>query len=470
MSRGGERNSGLRGFLQALTQRRVAIAEGLRSRLWPTPALGVVMAIAVGLALPEVDSAVDPHMPPALTSYIFGGGADAARELLSAIATSLVTVTSLTFSLTLITLQLASSQYTPRLLRTFAADHFVQRTLAVFLATFAYALTVLRSVRNKRGEGAEFVPQIAVTLSYLLAMVSVLALVLFLGHLVRQIRIEMMLGHVSAEATATAHRVLDPLDDDEPDDRIPSPPTAHSMIVTQASGFLVEVDERAVLAAAVDADAVVWLDRQVGSSLIAGVPAAFCWSADPSCPLDAERLASLRKRVCAAMRTGMERTSTQDISYGLRQLTDVVIRALSPGINDPTTAVHGLSSCAAVLCDLVNYRLGHRVLRDDDGAPRVVVAAPDLAALLDVVCTQVQQYGSRDPVVLARLLSLLRELAWTARLPVHRRAVAGRLVRVQQAIAEQGFDASVSAQLDALAGEVRAAMDRRWSPAIGTST
>ncbi len=110
------------------------------------------------------------------------------------------------------------------------------------------------------------------------------------------------------------------------------------------------------------------------------------------------------------------------------------------------------------------------MLRDDDGAPRVVVAAPDLAALLDVVCTQVQQYGSRDPVVLARLLSLLRELAWTARLPVHRRAVAGRLVRVQQAIAEQGFDASVSAQLDALAGEVRAAMDRRWSPAIGTST
>ncbi|PRC51348.1 DUF2254 domain-containing protein, partial [Mycobacterium sp. ITM-2017-0098] len=88
-------------------------------------------------------------------AYLFGGGADAAREVLGAVATSLITVTSLTFSLTVVTLQLASSQYTPRLLRTFAADRFVQRTLALFLATFVYALTVLRTVRNDDDSAAE---------------------------------------------------------------------------------------------------------------------------------------------------------------------------------------------------------------------------------------------------------------------------------------------------------------------------
>ncbi|ORB93489.1 hypothetical protein B1T44_01665 [Mycobacterium persicum] len=457
--------SGVRRLLSVVWQRRVAFAEGLRTRLWPVPAVGVVTAVVMGVALPEFDSIVDPHMPSGLSAYLFGGGADAARELLSAIATSLVTVTSLTFSLTLVTLQLASSQYTPRLLRTFAADRVVQRTLALFLATFAYSLTVLRTVRNSTSQRTEFVPQIAVTVSYLLAMASVLALVVFLGHLVRQIRIETILGHVSTEARATAHRVLDPLDERRNDDP-PSLPREHAVIVARSSGFLVEVDEEAVFKAAMDASAVVWIDRQVGSFLVEGVPMAFCWSAKPGSPLDEERVTLLRKRVCDAVRTGLERTTTQDVGYGLRQLTDVVIRALSPGINDPTTAVHGLSSGTAVLCHLVGYSLGRKVFRDDSGSPRVVVSRPDLADMLDVVCTQVQQYGAKDFVVLARLLSMLREVAWTTSVPEHRRAIADHLVRLRQAAGEQDFDAVRRSQIDHLARAVGEALDRRWAPTI----
>lgn len=457
------------GLLQAITRRRVEIADALRSRLWPVPALGVVAAVAVGQLLPELDGAVDADIPPGLSAYIFGGGADAARELLGAIATSLVTVTSLTFSLTLITLQLASSQYTPRLLRTFAADRFVQRTLALFLATFAYALTVLRSVRNHggQGRGVEFVPQIAVTVSYLLAVASVLGLVMFLGHLVRQIRIETMLEHVSAEAKETAHRLLEPLDENRRDDGLPSLPAERSVIVAQVSGYLVDGDERAILAAAIDAGAVVWIDRQIGAAVSSGVPMAFCWSADPGSALAEGQLTLLRERICGALRTGHERTATQDIGYGLRQLTDVVVRALSPGINDPTTATYGLNSCAAVLCDLVRYRLGPKLIRDDDHVLRVVLARPDLAQLLDLVCTQPQLYGERDPLVLARLLSMLREVAWVASLFDHRRAIEDRLVRLQHAIAEQQFDVAERSQLDELVHAVREAVDQRWAPTIG---
>ncbi|HEY9266074.1 MAG TPA: DUF2254 domain-containing protein [Mycobacterium sp.] len=463
MSRGSRRRDSS-GLLDAAKQRRTVFIDGLRSRLWPVPAVGVVAALIAGIAIPELDGALDQHMPQTLAAYLFGGGADAAREVLGAVATSLITVTSLTFSLTLITLQLASSQYTPRLLRTFAADRFVQRTLALFLATFVYALTVLRTVRNDSEGGAEFVPQIAVTVAYLLAMASVLALVLFLGHLVRQIRIETMLEQVSGDIDDTAHRLLDRLDDPAEEDHAPTPPAGASIVTARSSGFLVEVDEQALLATAVDADAVIWVDRPVGSDILAGVPVAFCWSARiPGGRLDEERLTAVGKRVAGALTTGNERTATQDIGYGLRQLTDVVVRALSPGINDPTTAVHGLNSCSATLCELAGYRLGRRILRDEDDVPRVILARPDLPDLLDMVCSQPQLYGAADPAVLARLLSMLRELAWVVVLPEHRQAIAERLRRLERATAEQECDPAERRRLDQLAHHVREALDRRWA-------
>ncbi|MFY9919700.1 MAG: DUF2254 domain-containing protein [Mycobacterium sp.] len=465
VKRGGKDHRDSSGRVGAAKHRRAVALDALRSRLWPVPAIGVITAVVAGVAIPELDGALDQHMPPTVAGYLFGGGADAAREVLGAIATSMITVTSLTFSLTLVTLQLASSQYTPRLLRTFAADRFVQRTLALFLATFVYALTVLRTVRNDSETGAEFVPQISVTVAYLLAMASVLALVLFLGHLVRQIRIETMLEHVAADIKDTADRLLDPLDEHSDDDVAPLPPAHASMITARSSGFLVEVDEQAVLAAAVDADAVIWVDRPVGSDILAGVPVAFCWSAElPGGPLGEERLTSVRDRVASSLSTGIERTATQDIGYGLRQLTDVVIRALSPGINDPTTAVHGLNSCSAKLCELAGYRLGRRILRDDHQVLRVVLARPDLPELLDLVCSQPQRYGAKDPAVLARLLSMLRELAWVVVVPAHRTAIADRLRRLEGVAAKQDFDAVERARLDQLGHHVREALDRRWAP------
>lgn len=464
MSRGST-TSDRSGLLEALRQRRTVFVDAWRSRLWPVPALGVVVAILAGIAIPELDGTLDTQMPPTVSAYLFGGGADAAREVLGAIATSLITVTSLTFSLTVVTLQLASSQYTPRLLRTFAADRFVQRTLALFLATFVYALTVLRTVRNDGVSAAEFVPQIAVTVAYLLAMAGVLALVLFLGHLVRQIRIETMLEHVSSDIEKTAHRMLDLLDDTPDHNVTPIPPDDASVVTARSSGFLVEVDAEALLAAAVEADAVIWIDRPVGSDVLAGVPVALCWPAKAAGgPLTDEQLSRLHERVPGALSTGIERTATQDIAYGLRQLTDVVVRALSPGINDPTTAIHGLNSCSATLCELATYRLGRRPLRDDQHVLRVVLARPDLPDLLDLVCGQPQLYGASDPTVLARLLSMLRELAWVVVLPAHRRAIADRLQRLETAIAAQDFDSTDRHRLDELAHHVRDALDRRWAP------
>ncbi|EME66662.1 hypothetical protein G352_03646 [Rhodococcus ruber BKS 20-38] len=444
------------GPIGAALKRRQVFVEAIRSRLWPVPAAAVLLAVLAGIGMPELDAAVDDRLPPTVAGYLFGGGADAAREVLSAIAGSLITVTSLTFSLTLVTLQLASSQYSPRLLRTFAADRVVQRTLGLFLATFVYALTVLRTVRSDTGDSA-FVPQLAVTTAYLLAVTSVLALVLFLGHLVRQIRVEAVLEQVRADTCETAARLLPADRQDRP--TLPVPPASPHYVEAASSGFLVELDEHALLAAAEQAEAVVWVSRPVGSPVLAGTPVASWWSLHPQ-PVTEDEARRLCERVRGALRTGSERTAVQDIGYGLRQLTDVVVRALSPGINDPTTAVHGLVSCTAVLGDLLALRLGPYPLCDEHGRVRVVLARPTFAELLDLVCTQPRLYGADDPAVLDALLSMLRELAWKAATAQQRAAITDQLGRLREHVA--GHGTATRGHFDELIRQVGDALEGRW--------
>ncbi|MFZ2174574.1 MAG: DUF2254 family protein, partial [Rhodococcus sp. (in: high G+C Gram-positive bacteria)] len=136
---------------------------------------------------------------------------------------------------------------------------------------------------------------------------------------------------------------------------------------------------------------------------------------------------------------------------------------LSPGINDPTTAVHGLVSCTAVLVDLLDLRLGPYTLRDEHDRVRVVVARPTFAELLDLVCTQPRLYGAGDPVVLDALVSMLRELAWKAATGEQRTAITDQLPPLQKCFTDH--DAATRGHLDHLTRQVHEALERRWNPA-----
>ena len=444
-------------------RRRIRIIDAFRTQLWPVPAIGVLIALIAGVGLPKLEDALREWLPDTVANYLFGGGPAEARELLSAIASSLITVTSLTFSLTVVTLQLASGQYSPRLLRTFARDRFVQFTLALFLSTFVYALTVLRSVRDASAVADLFVPKISVTLAFVLAVVSVVGLVLFLAHLVREIRVETMMHTVSTDAKISAKAVFAERDSAPPEPPPPSPPWA-STICAASSGFLVAVDEAALLSAAVDADAVVRVHRPAGDWLVRGTPIASAWHSGSDDALDGDALDTLRRRVANAVHTGEERTPVQDAGYGLRQLTDVAVRALSPGINDPTTAVHALGYSSSLLCEFATRRLGDKVLTDDDGAPRVVLNRPGLAELLDLAVSQPRRYGADDPAVLSRLFILLRELAWCAQDAEQKQAIDDQLARLRRTVSQQDFDHYELESLTRLGDAVEAAPRGDWPP------
>ncbi len=446
----------------------VNVRDAFRTRLWPLPTIAVVCALLLGLTVPELDAVVDDDLPSRVSGWLFGGDADAARSLLGAIASSMITVTALTFSLTVVTLQLASSQFSPRLLRTFTRDLFVQVTLALFLATFTYALTVLRAVRGPGDEGgAELVPKIAVTLAFVLAVASVLGLVLFLAHLTEQIRVETMLRNVHRDAVTTMNAVLATRDSASSRRATePSPPPSAATLLAEDDGFLTWVDQDGLLALAVEEEVMLRIDVHPGAFLVRGTPLGSAWPTG-SAPLAGESATRVAARVAGCIHVDFERTSAQDVGYGLRQLTDVANKALSPGINDPTTAIHALGHISSLLCALSDRDLGAEHLLDEDGAVRVVIHRPDLASYVDLGLSQPRRYGAADPQVLHKICQVLLDLSHRVA-PEQHSVVRDQLERLRETAAAQPFDAAERAGLDAIGRRIH--QNLRGSASTGNAS
>ena len=428
------------------------LSQAIASRLWPVPLAAVIAGVLLGIVLPELDRAIDESLPDDLAALLFGGGTEAARAVLSAIAGSLITATSLTFSLTVVALQLASSQASPRLLRMFASDRMVHATLALFLGTFAYALAVLRTVSNDDGE--PFVPRIAVTVASVLTLASVIMLTFFLAHLARQLRVSTMLRDVHAEthrAIRLAAETREPAADRAPE----LPATGRRVVVAPRSGFITGVDRQGIIQLAVQHDLVVRELRPVGSSVIEGSQLVEWWMANPGSSLDAETSDRVDDALAGTFRVDYERTATQDLGFGLQQLVDVAVRAVSPAVNDPTTAVHALSHLSAVLAKIDRMPAEPPALADEQGVPRLMHAYPEFAELLELAVEQPRRYGASDADVAARLFRLLQELAEGVQRPERRAAIAAQLDRLEASVARADYDTEERARFARLGRRVR---------------
>ncbi|MEJ5943910.1 DUF2254 domain-containing protein [Pseudokineococcus basanitobsidens] len=419
--------------------------------MWPTPLAFIALALLAGTLLPLLDEVVDDDLPTFVSDVVFGGGASAARDVLAAIAGAFVTVTSLTFSLTVVTLQLASSQYSPRLLRTFAGDRAVQLTLGLFLSVFVYALVVLRTVREPLDDGGGFVPQLSVTLAVLLAVGGVVGLVLFLAHLVRRIRIEPILVDVRAEAMVA----VTGSERAEPVPASLQERTDGLVVRAGETGFVARLDRDALVELARSRDAVLDLTATPGALLVRGdhlgrlLPGVAAGSETRYADEELERA------VRSGVVMGEERTSAQDPTYGLRQIVDVAVRAVSPSLNDPTTAVHALAHLADVTAAALEHGVGDALLRDEDDVVRVVLRRQGVPEVLDVVVGQPLLYASEDPVVLVALHELLaRAAAVVGGAPDQLRHVLAARDRVVRASEDFRDDARWRQMLDEAAARV----------------
>lgn len=446
----------------------------MESRLWPLPVAAVVLAVALGLFLPRIDLLIDTELPTAVDSVIFNGGAETARSVLSSIAGSLITATSLTFSLTVVALQLASSQASPRVLRLFARDRQVHATLAVFLGTFAYSITVLRSVRASTDDAPEFVPRVAVTVGFVLTLVSVIMLVFFLAHLAAQLRVETMLKDIHAET----NRTIDLVGEGNKTATACAAPTgtpARTHTVTAASsGFITSRDHAALVDFAAAHDIVIQETRRVGENVVAGTPMALWWpddrgaagvqqggSADGAQELGGVAAPDVAEAVRGAYTIAYERTAAQDIDYGVQQVVDIGVRALSPGINDPTTAVNALGHLSAIITRTVQMPALPAALADADGHLRVVTIRHSSAEAIHGALSPIRHYMAGAPTVVTRFLQLIGDLGYTCSDGEVHAALHQQLTALTQQLRAQTDDPAAVVQMLAAVAEVAAGIGTR---------
>ncbi len=385
---------------------------------WVLPSAIVLAAALVGVFLPELERGTEEHLP-----YVFSGGPTGARDLLGNIAGAMISVTGLVFSITMIVVQLASSQFTPRALDDFLASRVTQVTLGVFAASFVFALTVLRSVQGS-GEGREsFVPQISVTLAFLLVLASVGMFMAFIHHITSSIKVSAIVSHLGSVTVGVVERYFP--SDHETASAIPAPvspfvppPGLEAREVSaKGHGYVVEIDLRTLIDHAASQDAVVEVLVPVGDFIIEGTPVARVWR-DPAPDLDDSAQGKEDTLVRRAVTLAQDRWFHQDPAFGIRKLVDIAERALSPGINDPTTATQVIDELHRILarvvprCDLpevVTY----------EGRVRLVHRPQRISDLLDLSVEEIAHYGGDSLQVPRRLQVLLRDLERVTR-PEHR--------------------------------------------------
>lgn len=385
----------------------------LRSSLWLIPGIALLLAVALGILLVGVDVGVEGDLAERWPR-LFGAGPEGARGMLEAIAGSMITVAGVVFSVTIVALSLAASTYSPRILRTFMHDRGTQIAFGVFVGAFAYCLVVLRTVRVEDGSVSAFVPSLAVLGALVLAIVAVCVLVYFIHHVVVAIQVSTILARVAGETSRAIDALFpEPLGEGEDD---PAEEAPHGLawraLPARRSGYLVSVDTGRLLAWAAERDVVVRMELGVGEFAIESLPIASIAGPAPDEEKDGAAIDE-----CYSLAD--ERTIEQDPEFGIQQIVDVAVRALSPGVNDPTTARMCIHHLAGLLVRLARRRKPSR-LRTRDDRLRVVAKAPDFTSLCTLAFDALARYAEGKPEVLATLREGASRVASAA--PPSRRA------------------------------------------------
>lgn len=394
---------------QLLGAARLAhVWESLRTSYWFVPTMMTAGAVGLSFASVHVDQMVKVKWVRAV-GWLWAGSPEGARQMLSTIAGSMITVAGVAFSITIVALTLASTQFGPRLLRNFVRDFGSQVVLGTFLSTFVYCLLVLRTVRG--GDGAEFVPYLSVTLGLAFALASLGVLIFFIHHIAGTIQAEHLIASVGDELAAAIERMFP----EKLGEKLGEPGRAASAeaveapeeaagegaaVVADRSGYVQAVDDGELMSAASEADLIVEVLRAPGRFVTAGGALARVW---PSGRAGGD----VEDRIRGAFIVGPRRAPTQDPEYAVHSLVEIGARALSPGINDPFTAMTCLDWLGAALSGLAGRQIPPRHRHDEQGRLRVIAAGTDFPQMADAAFNQIRQYGHGSVSILLRLLDTI---------------------------------------------------------------
>ncbi len=384
--------------------------ENVQNSLWFVPTVALGLAVLGSSLLIRTDMALMQRRSM-LIPWLFSGTADAARTMLSVVAGSLITAISIVFSLTIIALVQASTQFTPRVLRQFTASRTNQVVLGTYIATFVYALLVLRTVRSAN-EGEPFVPALSVTSTVILAVICLGLLIFFIHHMSQSLQVAVIMDDVRQEVVAQ----IDDLYPQEIGDGIaeaPLPVAAREklkhdgkliVVRSEQTGFVRKIDEQTLLETPLAATQWLWIQPSIGEFVAYGNILAELDQVDGTTD-------DVIQHIRRAFVIDRERTVTQDLLFGIRQLVDIALKALSPGINDVTTAEYALYHLGDVVGRLAERSFPSNVRTNHNGQTQIIVSRPTWDDVIDAAFSQIRHAAASDVHVTQTLLCVLHDLA-----------------------------------------------------------
>src|ERR1700753_2186922 len=376
--------------------------EQLRTNLWLVPVvqtLGIVVVFGITYTIDRMAYDGWIHFP----SWVLNGSADSARVLLATVAAAIITVVGIVFSITIVALTLASTQFGPRMLRNFVRDPGTQGSLGTFVASFCYAMVALVSVGG--GPHGDFVPHLSITVTFVLTLADVAVLIFFLNHIASMIQLPVVIARIAA----TLDKEIAALDLGGDAGRGPSHEElcarleeSGAPIRTPRSGYLQVVRHDSLLKTATNADAVIQLPYRPGHFVVAGQVIARVWPP--------EAADSVAVRLALGHITGAYRTLPQDISFGFDQLVEIALRALSPAVNDTFTGMTCVDWIADCLCRISTSWRPQRIRRDAEGNIRVIAYQPDFERLVERTFDNIRQAAVCMPRIMIRQLEALAKI------------------------------------------------------------
>ena len=405
--------------------------EALRTNLWLVPMFEVLAAVGLYLATHAIDRAAFHHTLK-LPSWVIFGSPDAARQILTTLAAAVITVVGVVFSITIVTLTLASTQFGPRMLRNFIRDRGTQFTLGTFVATFVYATLVLISIGPGAGTNT-FVPHLSISIAVGLVTLSMGVLIFFIHHIATSIQLPQVIASIARDLSRA-------IDIESSDDcaKIDAGPSASELlrrmregggeVSAPASGYLQFVRHETLIGLAAEKGAVIRLHHRPGHFVVSGHRMATVWPAGAA-PSVSQALR--RAHIC-----GPNRTLVQDLAFAVDQLVEIAIRALSPAVNDTFTALTCIDWLGDSLCQITTRWHPLRVHRDSDGYVRVITAQVRYTGLVERAFEKIRQASRGMPAVMIRQLEALTKIMEHTAGPAQRQLLLDQAAMIYRASVE----------------------------------
>ena len=414
-----------------------AFWEYLRGTYWAVPSAMAVAAVALSVGMIQLDEAAPASLLDRL-SWVYTGGPEGARAVLSTIAASMITVAGVTFSITIVALTLASQQFGPRLLRNFLRDLGNQVVLGTFVSTFIYCLLVLRTVRGSDDE--EFVPHLAVTVGVVLAMLSLGVLIFFIHHVATSIQASRIIANVAEDLEGAIDRLFPETIGEDSATADPGGASADEPDVFEegsrevpatTTGYVQAIDAQGLMEAAREGNVVARVHAGPGAFVRRG-QALLTVGPTPHGDRD-------DKTFQQVFIIGSDRTGTQDVTFFIDQLVELAVRALSPGINDPGTVRLCIDHLEQALCHLGGRRIPSPARHDADGRVRVFARPPTFARIVESACDEIARYGRSSVSVTCRLLEAVGRVGSCVPRDADRRALLRQAAAIAGGVRESPF-------------------------------